>query len=192
MPFTAVDLLRAAALAGLWPATLSDGFVGFAVMFLVLGGCMVPRALRCGPRLDGIFCATVLVAGWAALADWYALVPGLDLLVHAASIGLIGTLAARLGDSWELFSADPARAAVARAILAVTVATTLATLWEFGEWLGHTHLDPRIQVGYTDTITDLVAGFIGAVVAGACVWGDRSRGADLDVPVQGRRATVPQ
>ena len=36
-----------------------------------------------------------------------------------------------------------------------------AVLWEVGEWAGHTFLDPRISVGYEDTIGDLVAGLAG-------------------------------
>ena len=46
-----------------------------------------------------------------------------------------------------------------------TLATTLALLWEMGEWFGHTRLDDRIQVGYEDTLGDLGAGVVGAVVA---------------------------
>jgi hypothetical protein len=47
-------------------------------------------------------------------------------------------------------------------------------LWEVGEWVGHTYLDERIQVGYNDTMGDLVADGLGALVAGALL-ASRSR-----------------
>jgi hypothetical protein len=43
----------------------------------------------------------------------------------------------------------------------------LAALWELGEWIGHTRLDSRIQVGAVDTATDLLAGLLGAAAVGA-------------------------
>jgi hypothetical protein len=45
----------------------------------------------------------------------------------------------------------------------------LGTLWEAGEWFGHTYLDQRIQVGYSDTISDLMGDCAGALVAGLLV-----------------------
>jgi glycosyltransferase involved in cell wall biosynthesis len=38
-----------------------------------------------------------------------------------------------------------------------------------GEWFGHTYLDRRIQVGYTDTLSDLAADAVGALMAGLVV-----------------------
>jgi hypothetical protein len=37
------------------------------------------------------------------------------------------------------------------------------------EWAGHTFLDDGIDVGYTDTVTDLVVGLFGAALAGTAL-----------------------
>lgn len=51
------------------------------------------------------------------------------------------------------------------AITTTCLGVALAVLWELGEWIGHTWIDERIQVGYDDTVGDLTAGAAGAVVA---------------------------
>lgn len=168
MPLIPSDALRAIAIASLVPATISDGAIGFAVMFLVVGGCMLPRALGTPGRLDTVICAVFIVAAWAALLDWYVTVDGLDLVVHAGATGLIGILAWQVAQRAGLLapasSGRPAR--MAAILVTVTSASTLAMVWEIGEWFGHTYLDDRIQVGYDDTITDLIAGILGAALAG--------------------------
>jgi hypothetical protein len=129
---------------------------------------MVPRALGLAARVDWLVCATLLVAGWAALLDWYAAVPGLDLVVHALTTGLVAVLV------WECLTRLPWPAQAYRTLspvgvaVAVTASTmVLAALWELGEWIGHTRLDSRIQVGAVDTATDLLAGLLGAAAVGA-------------------------
>ena len=171
MQLIATDLLRALAVLGLVPAYVDHGGVGFMVMFLVVGGCVLPRALESPPWLDGLFCATLLLAVWAALLDWYVTVPGLDLAVHALTTGLVGALTWQVVDRAGLLvdHAHVVRARRAAFLVTVMAATTLAVLWEVGEWLGHTYLDRRIQVGQTDTMTDLLAGIGGAVLAGLLV-----------------------
>ena len=171
MQLIASDTFRALAVIGLVPAYVDHGGVGFMVMFLVVGGCMLPRALASPPWLDGLFCATLLLAVWAALLDWYVTVPGLDLAVHALTTGLVGALAWQVIDRAGLLvdHVHVVRARRAAFLVTVTAATTLAVLWEVGEWLGHTYLDRRIQVGQTDTVTDLLAGIVGAALAGLLV-----------------------
>lgn len=164
----AADTLRLTATLSLIPASVNDGGVGFAVMFLVLGGCMVPRAARCTPGFDSAFCAVMLFAGWAALADWYLRVPGLDLAVHALATGLIGALAAHVSYALALLAPSdlPRRARIGTAALSTSAAALLAVVWEFGEWAGHTYINSAIQVGYSDTVTDLAAGTLGGLIAG--------------------------
>lgn len=168
---TASDVLRVAAAVSLVPAALWHGGVGFAVVFLVVGGCMVPRALGTPGWLDALFCSTAIFAAWAALLDWYVAVDWLDLAVHAVATGLIGALAWQAVDKAGLLVSceQTGRARAAAVLVVVCTATTLATLWEIGEWLGHTYLDPSIQIGQTDTMTDLAAGIGGAFLAGLLV-----------------------
>ena len=171
MALTPPDLLRAVAVVGLVPALHFHGGVGLAVAFLALGGCFVPRALGSPVGFDALVCATAVLATWAALLDWYVALSWLDLAVHALLTGLVGVLAWQVVERAGLLVSrrDLPRARAAALLTTVTSATTLATLWEVGEWWGHTFLDPAIQVGQTDTVTDLLAGFGGAVVAGLYV-----------------------
>ncbi|WP_106849060.1 hypothetical protein [Blastococcus sp. Marseille-P5729] len=167
MSFNLSDVLRVLAVIGLVPATIGDGAIGFAVMFLVVGGCMLPRALGVPPWLDALMCSSFIFAAWAALLDWYVSYEGLDLAVHAASTGLIGILASQVAQRARLLapSGHP-RERLAVAVATVSSAGLLATVWEIGEWIGYTYFDDAIQVGYDDTITDLIAGILGAGVAG--------------------------
>ncbi|GAA3538297.1 hypothetical protein AFL01nite_13240 [Aeromicrobium flavum] len=173
MPLIASDALRAAGVVSVVAATIEGGWIGFALFFLVLGALFIPRAIGSAFLLDVAYCATLLIGGWAAQLDWYLAVPGLDLIVHATATGLIAVI------TWQVLvragalpgHADPRleRPALGAFVVTATSAVTLAVLWEFGEWLGHTYLDDRIQVGYLDTIGDLAAGALGAVIAALIV-----------------------
>lgn len=160
MPLQTSDSLRLLALTSVPVAAVTDGFVGAALMLLVLGGSMVPRAWGLPTWLDLALGVVSLAAAWAALLDAYLHVPRLDLVVHALLTGVLALVASYLLLAWRWVP----RRTVALVLGAVT-AVALAALWEVGEYLGHTWLDDRIQVGYADTMTDLVAGVLGATVA---------------------------
>ena len=164
------DVVRVAALVSVAVGGLRFGVVAAAVLLLVLGGTMVPRATGAPAALDVSYGAVLVVAAWAAVLDWYVAVPWLDTVVHAAATGLIAAMA-----HWVLVGRGAASAVDdhhlrhPRAAVAVTTTATgtaLAVVWEILEWFGHTHVDARIQVGYSDTVGDLAAGLVGAAVAG--------------------------
>ncbi|WP_185995233.1 hypothetical protein [Nocardioides campestrisoli] len=180
MPLIAADLVRVAAAVSLVAGTVSYGWLGFALFSLVLGGVMLPRAIGTPQWLDVLYGGVLLFGAWAAQLDWYVTVPWLDLVVHAVATGLIGVLCwqtlVRVGalPGPALDDDGPAPATVARPRLGAVVVTSalaaaLAGLWEIGEWVGHAWIDPRIQVGYDDTVGDLAAGVLGAVIAGLLV-----------------------
>lgn len=164
--WVAGDLVRAAALVSLLVAAPLHGLVGAALFLLVLGGTMLPRALGLPTALDVPFCATILLAAWAAQLDWYLAVDWLDLAVHTVATGLVAAVAhlalARVG---LLPEPSAVRSRAASVVLTTALGLALAVVWEVGEWAGHTYLDDRIQVGTSDTAGDLVAGLLGAVVA---------------------------
>ncbi len=162
-PLVPGDLLRAAALLSVVVSTFTDGFIGFALFMLVLGGVMVPRALGAPAVLDVAYCAMLLFGAWAAQLDWYRRVGWLDVVVHACATGLVAAIGYVAARRLRLFSTDQPRGGVW--LVTVCLGMTLAVLWEFGEWLGHAFLDEHIQVGYDDTMGDLVAGLAGSVVA---------------------------
>jgi hypothetical protein len=147
------------------------GAVAGALFFLVLGGTMLARALALPTVLDLAFCSTILFAAWAAELDWYVAVGWLDVVVHAAATGLVAAVAhltlVRAGAVAPVDAPTLRRPRLGGWLVTSACGVALATLWEVGEWFGHTHLDDRIQVGYGDTIGDLVAGAIGSLAAGA-------------------------
>ncbi|WP_110181240.1 hypothetical protein [Nocardioides solisilvae] len=174
MPLIAPDLVRLASLVSVVVGTVVHGWLGFALFFLVLGGVMVPRALGTPQWLDALYGSVLLFGAWAAQLDWYVTVMGLDLVVHALATGLIGALC------WQALvvlgalpdPADPGSATRPRlgaVVVTSALAAGLAGVWEIGEWVGHHWIDQRIQVGYDDTVGDLAAGVLGAVVAGLLV-----------------------
>ncbi|WP_421733724.1 hypothetical protein [Cellulomonas sp.] len=157
------DVVRVLAMASVVVGTWRAGLVACALFLLVLGGTLVPRAIGAPAGLDVAFCVTLLFAAWAAQLEWYAAVDWLDLAVHAVATGLVAVMALLALVRWRVVS-EPAEAPD-RIVLVTGLGAVAAVLWEVGEWAGHTFLDPRIYVGYEDTIGDLVAGLVGSAVA---------------------------
>ena len=93
--------------------------------------------------------------------------------MHAAATGLIGVVAWQsLVGIGALPHHDDARLPRPRSgsfVTATACGMALAVVWEILEWIGHTWIDDSIQVGYNDTVGDLVAGSLGAVVAALLV-----------------------
>lgn len=177
VPGDVVSLVAALSFVAL--AVLGDP-ISVALFLLVLGGTVVPRAVGASPVLDVVTCASLVVAGWASHLDWYSAVPWLDLALHAACTGVLAAVAelvlrrsvrvrgaSREGDAAEDLAG--ARTRVETVLLVGGTGSVLAILWEIGEWAGHTFLDESIGVGYTDTVSDLVAGLAGSLAAGVLV-----------------------
>jgi hypothetical protein len=169
-PLLGCDVIRLGALVSVVVGLLDHGAVAGALFFLVLGGTMIPRALGAPPALDASYCISLLFAGWAAVLDWYLHVAWLDVVVHVTVTGLVAAMVhlmlVRVGALPRPDAASLATPRLGAALVTATLGVTLALLWELGEWFGHTYLDPRIQVGYTDTVGDLTSGAVGAVAAG--------------------------
>jgi hypothetical protein len=134
----------------------------------VLGGTLVPRAIAAPAVLDTTYCATLLFAAWAAQLDWYVAVGWLDVAVHAVATGLVAVVTCLALARWGRLDRDALRGWPS-GLAVVGTGAALAVLWELGEWFGHSVLDDRIQVGYTDTLGDLAAGLAGSAVAGLLV-----------------------
>jgi hypothetical protein len=169
-PLVACDAIRLAALASVLVGLVAYGGVAGALFLLVLGGTMIPRVLAAPTVLDAAYCSTILFAAWAAELDWYLRVGWLDVVVHAAATGLIAAMVHLLLVRVDALPPvdDPSLTSprLGAAIVTTALGTALAVVWEFGEWWGHSQIDQRIQVGYTDTVGDLAAGALGALVAG--------------------------
>ncbi|MQW74806.1 hypothetical protein GHK92_02875 [Nocardioides sp. dk4132] len=164
------DLLRAVALVSVAVGASGWGVVGFALFMLVLGATMIPRALGAPPSLDVSYCSVLLGGAWAAVLDLYLRFAWLDTVVHAAATGLIGVVAYVVMVRVGWLSTRVPRPG--RVVVATGVGTVLALVWELLEWGGHALVDDRIQVGYEDTLGDLVSGLVGAALAGAVLLSD--------------------
>jgi hypothetical protein len=165
------DLVRVAGLVAVATATVWFGGVAVALMLLVLGGQVVPRALGTGPRLDVAYGVGLLVAAWSGVLDVYRDVAWWDLVVHTVVTGLVAAVA--LGALVRLGAVRAPDDAVLRShrlglvLVTIAVGLGLSVVWEVAEWLAHTYLDPEIFVSETDTLGDLSAGGLGSLVAGA-------------------------
>ena len=152
--------------------------VEVALFALVLAGLLVPVAAGASRTLDAAYGVGLLVAAWCSALQLYQAVAWLDLAVHLVVTGLVAAVAQLLLARCTGGVADPHTATGRADRLGAVVVTTslglaLAVLWEVGEYVGHTYVDPEIYVGYADTIGDLVAGGLGSAVAG--LWLARRR-----------------
>jgi len=168
----AADVVRVVGVLSLLGAAGTGKGVAAALFALVLLGLTLLRLLT-RPSVDVATGAMLVAAAWASLLDLYVRVPWLDLPVHVLATGL-GAAAlfealVSLGVLTPATAAYPRRARLGAAIVVVALGLALGVLWELGEWYGHTQVDHRIQVGYDDTLGDLVAGGLGALVAAVAV-----------------------
>ncbi|MEP7766144.1 hypothetical protein [Sanguibacter sp. 25GB23B1] len=146
------------------------GPVEVALFLLVLLGLLVPRVIAVPAPLDLSLGVTLLAGGWFAVFDVFEAVGPLDLVVHLVANGLLAVTAYLLLARLRAVP-DPAAATLDRHRTGVVVVTTalgvlLGVLWELGEWAGHTYFDDGINVGYDDTLGDLVSGGAGSLVGG--------------------------
>nr|WP_298985956.1 hypothetical protein [uncultured Micrococcus sp.] len=193
-PLLPADLLRALGPVLIPLAWVTAGWPSAAVMFLVFGAQWLLRWLGGGTLLDWAGQAMLLAAGWFSVVGIYHQVPTLDIVVHAAAsavvAGLVGVslrawLRHRAGSTGGMGAgAEPGRTAgipgrtdaagVVRAVgplvavLALASLTvTLGVVWEIAEWWAHHAVSEEIGVGYDDTLGDLLADSLGALVGSA-------------------------
>lgn len=176
------DSARLACFFSLVGVVLWYGPVDVAVFLLVLMGALVSRCLELSRVFDGVYCLILLAAAWSSVLDLYARIGWWDLPVHFAATGVIAVVAfyllVRAGAVAHPGAARPVAArpgrpapssAVLRAavpVLVLSLGLAVSVLWELGEWVGHTFVDENINVGYQDTLGDLAAGGLGALLAG--------------------------
>lgn len=159
------------------------GPVAVALLSLVLLGTVLPRAVGLQGVVDPLVGLVLSVAAWIALLDLYARVSWLDLVMHLLATAALTVLAYAVlvflgclptpgpllaGPDAAARAAGPTlrRPRTGAVVTATALGVLLALLWEVGEWAGAQYVDPSIDVGYLDTLGDLVAGGIGAFVAG--------------------------
>lgn len=178
----AADVVRALTVVSVVVATVGWGAIEFAVFMLALLGTLVPRALGARGALDVATGVSCLVAAWSNVFHLYTRVIGWDKLVHGVLTGCLVALLVLIAQRIRFLPAlDGHRAA--HAVSATLVGLGLGSLWEMGEWAGHTFIDPGIVVGYVDTVGDLAYDGLGGLVAGLALPFLLHRDGDDDRPV---------
>jgi hypothetical protein len=104
------------------------------------------------------------VAAWSNVLHWYTELLAWDKVVHAILTGLLATLGIIAAQRAGLLPRARHRAGLVAA--AVALGLGLGAIWEMLEWTGNAITDAVIFVSYDDTVGDLAADGLGALVAG--------------------------
>jgi hypothetical protein len=167
------DLLRLLALASAAAAYLwvggSDG-----VRFLVVTAILVAvRWFGLVALFDALLCLTAVVSTWAAVLDWYVEITWVDEVMHLLAVGVLAAACylplSRSGTLPGLSDLSRGEHRGPVVLLISMIGFTLASFWEFVEWVGEQLSPSTIHVGYNDTISDLALGGLGAAVAGVLI-----------------------
>lgn len=162
------DLIRLVALACIVVAGVGWGLRGAFSLALIWLVMLLPRALDVRPGFDIAFGILALVSVWSSVTDLYVTVKWWDLPMHFLVTGLGAALLylilVRFGVVADHLTLPHPR--VSAAVVTAALGTSLAALWEMWEWVAKNYIDETTYVGYTDSIGDLVWGFIGSVLAG--------------------------
>jgi hypothetical protein len=138
-----------------------------AILALPLPALAVPRAAGVRPAFDIVFCAIVVVAAWSNVLHLYESVAGWDLVVHFACTGVLAAMVYIVLVRLELVP-EPLVAGARRAtplILVTALGLALSGMWEMIEWFGWRFVSDEVFVTYEDTLSDMAAGGLGALVA---------------------------
>lgn len=169
MSVLVVAVRWAAPLSALLTAAFFDA-AGVAVMMLVCLGVTVAWRARPPAALELATDLVLLLAAWSSVLLLYERVAHWDLAVHFAATAVLAELAFRALERWGRLSAP---GPVTHALVVCSLGSALALLWEYAEFVGNAAVDPRVEVGYADTLGDLAAGSAGALALG--VLGARAR-----------------
>jgi hypothetical protein len=167
-PRTAVewiaDAVRAVAILTVVVSTFTLPATDTAVLSMALPAVMLSRMLGLRSGLDLVTCVTVFVAAGSNVIDLYRSWTGWDLVVHAACTGVLAAVAlVVLDDTGVLAPTGRRRTPI---VVATVAGLALSAVWEMVEWFGYRFLTDSIFVTYDDTIGDMAAGGIGALVVG--------------------------
>jgi hypothetical protein len=133
--------------------TAERGLVPGDVVRVAAAGSVVVGIVTSGGVAGALF---FLVLGGALVPRFLRLPAALDLSFGASL--LLAAWAAQLGWYETVQWLDLLMHAVCTGLV--------ATVGVMVQWAGHTFLDDGIDVGYTDTVTDLAVGLFGATLAG--------------------------
>lgn len=162
------DALRLLGVLSAVAALALPGFTDAAIIAFCLPGLMLPRFLGMRPAADAWVTVVLLVAAWSNVLDLYRTVEWWDIPVHVVVAGTVAVLVYLLLARTEIVPA-PGTArftAVGALVLTTVLGLALGAVWEMVEWFGYAVITDEIHVTYDDTIGDMAAGGVGALLGG--------------------------
>ncbi|WP_252370867.1 hypothetical protein [Microbacterium sp. 5K110] len=158
------DVVRAVAILIVLVSSFALPATDTAVLSMALPAVMLSRMLGLRSGLDLVTCVTVFVAAGSNVLDLYRAWTGWDLVVHAACTGVLAAVALIvLKDSGVIAPTGRRRTPI---VVATIAGLALSAVWEMVEWFGYRFITDSIFVTYDDTIGDMAAGGIGALIVG--------------------------
>jgi len=162
------DAVRVVGFLSVFIAAIGWGGTDAGIVAIGLPALVLPRFLGARAAFDIIYCVSVLVASWSNVFDLYRTVPGWDLVVHFVCTGVLSlmlfVLASRIGVVPG--GLDEGQAARVPIVIVGMTGLAISAIWEMIEWAGYTFVTEEIFVAYVDTIGDMAAGGLGALLAG--------------------------
>lgn len=165
------DILRGFGVISFLLALIFFELTEAGIVAFTLPGLMLARFLGMMPWPDIFISLSLLIAAWSNVFDLYGTISWWDLAVHFCSAGGLAVVSylflARFGMVPDPLNTQAIPAA--GIILTTTFGLALGVLWEGIEWVGFNYLTTDIYVTYDDTISDMVAGGLGALCLGFAV-----------------------
>lgn len=158
------DAVRAVAIVGVLVSVFALPATDTAVLSMTLPAVMLSRMLGLRSGLDLTVCLTVIVAAGSNVIDLYRSWTGWDLVVHAVCTGVLAAVALVVLDDTGVVARTGRRRTPI--VIATVAGLALSAVWEMVEWFGYRFITDSIFVTYDDTIGDMVAGGLGALVVG--------------------------
>ncbi len=161
----AADIVRALTVVSLAVTAIGWDPMYAGVLALALAGVVAPRFLGLRGSVDAVVGIIVLTTAWSGVLDLYRRISWWDLLIHFLCTGVLALL--MYVALCRVAVVPPPRSAPAWPVMVLTTAfgLSLSAVWEIVEAIAHTYISGEIYVGYLDTIGDMAAGGVGAIVA---------------------------
>lgn len=147
---------------------VTSGLTDAAIVAFCLPGLMWPRFLGLRAWADVWVCLVLLVAAFSNVVDLYRTLGWWDIPVHAVVAGTVAVLSYLLLARWEVVPAPSSArfSTVGVVVLTTVLGLALGAVWEMVEWFGYAVITDEIHVTYDDTIGDMAAGGLGALLGG--------------------------
>ena len=141
------------------------------ILALAVPASIVPRFVAARGGFDIVYGVVILTAAWSNVLGLYETIPGWDIALHFVCTGVIASMTYLVLAEFRVVPSRANRGFSRRTAIVTTATAGLAVsaLWEMVEWFGHTFISKEIYVAYDDTIGDMAAGGVGALIAGIVV-----------------------